>query len=422
MRLPAKTLTAALAALALSVPATAAARELPLGPRSLEERRSSEAVAPGVRLTHIVRSGRRDGPWRVNVLRISAPARLGAVLADGFVPGRETVSAMAAEAGAVAAVNGGFFGSTGLFDGDPIGALAIGGSPITDPVGGGGIGVGAGLVSEPVGGRAALLLPGGTRERAAVAGLRFAGAVDISGTRRLLDGVNRARGKIPSCGGRGGDSPTQRPGGATVCSDPSELILYTPAFGVRTGTDGSGAEAIVTQGVVTRLREGGNSRIPADGYVLSGSGDAADLLVAAAPPGAAPALDLALRHGERRLRPGSYGAVVGGGPRLVKRGRLRVRTVAEGFSAAFAARNPRTLAGVARDGDVLLVTVDGRQRQSVGVTLREAARLMRSLGARNAMNLDGGGSSAMVVAGDVVNRPSDGGERAVSDAIVVMAE
>ena len=404
---------------AAGVPAANAA-ELPLGPRSLKERRAAERVAPGVRWTRIARFGRGDGPWRVHVLRIAAPARLGAVLATGIVPGREPVSAMAAEAEAVAAVNGGFFGSEGLFDGDPIGALAIGGSPITDPIGGGTpVGQPGGFVSEPVGGRAALLLPGGTRRRAAVAGLRFAGAVEVGGRRRLLDGVNRARGRIASCGGRGGDSPTQKPGGATVCTDPSELILYTPSWGTRTHTDGTGVEAIVTQGVVTRLREGGNSRIPADGYVLSGTGDAADVLFESAPVGATPALDLAMRNGSRLIRPGAYGAVIGGGPRLVKRGRLRVRSVAEGFSAAFTARNPRTLAGVARDGDVLLVTVDGRQRRSVGVTLVEAARVMRALGARNALNLDGGGSSAMVVDGRVVNRPSDGAERGVSDGIVV---
>ena len=52
------------------------------------------------------------------------------------------------------------------------------------------------------------------------------------------------------------------------------------------------------------------------------------------------------------------------------------------------------------------------------MTLPEAARLMRSLGARNAINLDGGGSSTMTVRGEVVNRPSDRGrERAVSDGV-----
>jgi exopolysaccharide biosynthesis protein len=55
------------------------------------------------------------------------------------------------------------------------------------------------------------------------------------------------------------------------------------------------------------------------------------------------------------------------------------------------------------------------------MTLREAARLMRSLGARNALNLDGGGSSTMTVRGQVVNRPSDpAGERRVSDGLFAM--
>jgi exopolysaccharide biosynthesis protein len=54
------------------------------------------------------------------------------------------------------------------------------------------------------------------------------------------------------------------------------------------------------------------------------------------------------------------------------------------------------------------------------MTLPEAARLMRSLGARDALNLDGGGSTTMVVRGEVVNRPSDrGGPRRVSDALYV---
>jgi exopolysaccharide biosynthesis protein len=70
----------------------------------------------------------------------------------------------------------------------------------------------------------------------------------------------------------------------------------------------------------------------------------------------------------------------------------------------------------------LLVTVDGRRPGwSAGVTLREGARVMRSLGARDALNLDGGGSTTMAVRGRTVNYPSDPtGERPVSDAIVVL--
>ncbi len=395
---------------ALLCAAAAPAAELPLGPSTLVERRTRTTLAPGVSLTRIARGrtspGGAAGPWRVNVLRVGAEHRVTVELSNGLIPGREPVSAMAGRTAALAAVNGGFFGSEGLFDGDPIGALATDGE----------------LLSEPVGGRAALVLPppGGTPR---VAGLRFGGAIRGAGEARLLDGVNRARGQIPSCGGRGGDRPSQRPGGAIVCTDQSELVLYTPSFGARTRTDGSGVEALVSGGTVARLREGGNSRIPADGYVLSGSGDAAAFLERVGAPGSLPEVDLRLRVGSRPLAAGSWEAIVGGGPRLVKRGRLRVRSVPEGFSAAFAARNPRTLAGVTRGGVLLIVTVDGRQpRYSVGVSLVEAARLMWALGAREAMNLDGGGSTTMIAGSRLVNRPSDGIERAVADALVVLPE
>jgi exopolysaccharide biosynthesis protein len=96
---------------------------------------------------------------------------------------------------------------------------------------------------------------------------------------------------------------------------------------------------------------------------------------------------------------------------------------APGFFGSFvASRQPRTLAGVRADGRLLLVTVDGRRSGwSAGVTLREAARVMRSLGARDALNLDGGGSTAMAIRGELVSRPSDpSGERAVSDGIFLV--
>ena len=81
-----------------------------------------------------------------------------------------------------------------------------------------------------------------------------------------------------------------------------------------------------------------------------------------------------------------------------------------------------TPVGVSRDGNtMLLVTVDGRSTRSVGMTLVELATLMRRLGAWQAMNFDGGGSTTMVIGGAVVNVPSDSaGERAVGNALFVM--
>jgi exopolysaccharide biosynthesis protein len=75
--------------------------------------------------------------------------------------------------------------------------------------------------------------------------------------------------------------------------------------------------------------------------------------------------------------------------------------------------------GVTKDGHVLLVVVDGRQAGSVGLTLLELAYLMQELGSENALNLDGGGSSEMVINNKIVNAPSDGHERPLGDAFIV---
>jgi exopolysaccharide biosynthesis protein len=85
-------------------------------------------------------------------------------------------------------------------------------------------------------------------------------------------------------------------------------------------------------------------------------------------------------------------------------------------------RNPRTAAGVTRAGRIILLTSDGRRPgHSVGLSIPETARVMRALGAVQAVNLDGGGSTAMVVAGRLEGVPSDsGGERPVGDAIVLV--
>jgi phosphodiester glycosidase len=384
-------------ALAGAVAAPAAA-ELPLGPASSSERRATTRVAPGVRWTRIVRSG---GPWRVHVVTVDPGRRVSAVLSGGQVHGVQRTSTMARRRRAPVAVNGGYFNVTG----EPVGVLATGGR----------------LVSEPVGERSALLLAraGGAPPR--IAGLRWAGSVEAAGRTRLLDGVDRTRGRIPACGGVGGDLPFQRPNPFVTCRDASELVLFSPAFGARTGTNGSGWEAVIRGGRVTALRRGGNSAIPPDGVVLSGSGDAAAFLRDAARTGSRPRIRALLRAGTETVDPAAFEAIAGGGPRLLRAGRVEVAAAAEGFDRADErSRQPRTLAGIDTRGRLLLVTVDGRRPGwSAGVTMAEAAAVMRSLGARDAMSFDSGGSTTMVIRGRVVNRPSDGRERGVSDAVLV---
>lgn len=85
----------------------------------------------------------------------------------------------------------------------------------------------------------------------------------------------------------------------------------------------------------------------------------------------------------------------------------------------FNQRNPRTLIGQKSNHNMVLVVVEGRSNDSVGVTGKQSAQLMKELGCVNAINADGGGSSEMIVNGKVINRPSDGRERSIGSALIV---
>ena len=381
-------------------------------------------VAPGVEWTTIVRE---RGPVRINVLELDA-ARVRGVLSNNRIAGRRRVSTMSRRVGAVAAVNGTYWTPSG----DPVGPLAIDGQ----------------LLSEPVNGRSALVLSrpgpdGSPPVPPTIAPLRYSGRVTINGRTRDIDGVERPRGLIPACGGRGGDLPTNRPNAVVMCTDASELVLLSRAYGLLPPREG-GVEAVLRDGTVERLRPPGTGPVPPVAHLLTGTGDAARFLRDVALPGSRVEISLRLTGAgrpldvipaERRfdgtspaLPPSAPALVVGAGPRLLRDGRVAVAARAEGFAPLRSffdvfvrGRQARTLAGVTGEGRVLLVTVDGRRPGwSVGMTLSQAARLMRSLGARDALNLDGGGSTTMTVRGQVVNRPSDpAGERPVSNALYV---
>lgn len=104
---------------------------------------------------------------------------------------------------------------------------------------------------------------------------------------------------------------------------------------------------------------------------------------------------------------------VGGGPVLLKNGKINLTDKEEGFGGSHLQRHPRTAIGYKDKNTLIMMVVDGRQEASAGVTLPELAQLMFETGAVEAVNLDGGGSSAMVAANEVVNIPTDitGGNR-----------
>jgi hypothetical protein len=215
---------------------------------------------------------------------------------------------------------------------------------------------------------------------------------------------------------------------------PEGVALYTSRFGTVTPRDT--ARPTVEAPMIAvghrgdtllfvrrgELRSASGSSIPPGGATLAGYGDRAKEVGAMADGDTIRIMLAALP------RP-PFGAplslIVGGWPRILHDGAnvaLESATVEGTISRNAEARHPRTAVGFSRDSTTLfLLVVDGRSERSVGVTLVELAAMLRQLGAWQAMNFDGGGSTTMVVGGAVVNAPSDPtGERDVGSALAVV--
>jgi exopolysaccharide biosynthesis protein len=322
-------------------------------------------------------SARTEEPQSIHWIEVDpTQVQLEAAVARDQVLGRETTSSMARRHGASAAVNGGFFVVQGPFAGDFDGLFVWNGR----------------IVSEPVHQRSSFAFC--SDGRVWIDAFSLTTRVHLGGTPVGVDGINRHRSK-------------------------GEVILFSPAFGPT--TINRGPELVVAEGKIVGVSDGG-SRIPADGFVLA---------LNEVPSGVEPGAEVHLEH---RLTARGSGqdiesegcSFVSAGPALIREGRVLEDHEAESskFGPGFSLkRHPRTGVGIRKDGSLIFVVVDGRQEGlSVGMTLPELARLLKDNGAYDAYNLDGGGSSTMVVNGRVVNSPSDEqGERPSSDAIIIKA-
>ena len=212
------------------------------------------------------------------------------------------------------------------------------------------------------------------------------------------------------------------------------MVLYTAPFGSTPGDSSAHGTVEAPLRVVNRhgdtifLRaagqphEGGGTPLHRGEAVLAGSGPAADVLKRLA-GSLGPNNDLRIVS---RFVPdrGPLCTLVGGWPRLIVDGRSiadsvdRLEGTFRGFSLT---RHPRTAVGFSSDSTKLyFVTVDGRSESSSGMSLAELATLLQSLGIYQGLNLDGGGSTTLVIRGKLVNHPSDSaGERAVGNALLV---
>lgn len=317
------------------------------------------------------------GPFWTGVLLIepAAGARLRPAPAGANGQGRARPSEVARRTAALAATNGGFFSASG----DPLGCLAIDGE----------------VHSEPIAGRTCAGFTDDGGVLFDLMRLDAAAATELGSV--AIDGINRGRGA-------------------------NEVILYRPSFGPATRTNAFGAEVTVVDDLVGSVTDGrGGAAIPPGGYVLSGHGRGRAALLAAFRPGDRVALRARLAPVSGDPRWEQVRHVIGGGPRLLAGGLF---AGGEGFRPSFGERrHPRTALGRLADGRIVLVTVGGRQPyHSLGMTLTELAAYLRQLGATDALNLDGGGSTTLVVRGAVINLPSDEtGERPVSDVLLVLA-
>ncbi len=334
----------------------------------------------------------------MNLLRLDlTKVRLDVNHAMDAAIGTEKTSSIATRHGAFAAINAGFFRlDSSIWAGDAANWLQIDGE----------------TYSEAPFERVALFIIndpkhlGLDKTGVHIKKLFCTNSIEIWNKKLALSGVNRQRGE-------------------------NEIVIFSKVFGLTTLTNPNGVEVTIRNGKVISVNDGvGSSVIPLDGYVISASGEERIHLKQMAIvgkkfhflhsfsgsfiPGMDPIYDTSTLSAFAE-------DIVAGVPQLIKNGKIDITWQEEKSSKSFVeTRHPRTAVAKLKDGKFLMITVDGRTESSGGIGLQDLAEYLLSLGAVDAMNLDGGGSTTMFLDGKVVNHPSDKeGERKVSDAILV---
>jgi hypothetical protein len=366
---------------------------------------STREIVPGVVHRRLVIN---NGPWRLNVLEVDLRRpglSIRGVRANDSFRGREKVSSMVARykgpGMAVAAVNGDFFDvkvGTGQSENNVVieGVMSKGVRKTDSPY------------DSFDNAHSQFAIDWSNRPRIDRFGLDARILTPARRTMARLDGVN-------------------------YWPDSSSLVLYTPAVAGSTPADSAGRHALSLPlrmirragdtlffHAAGRVREGGSLPLSSGGVLAAGGMRRTELRRIAARGGTLTVV-LGLTPRGEGLR-----TVVGGWPRLVREGKsvAEYADIVEGTFPRFSSgRHPRTAVGFSRDSSTLfLITVDGRAESDAGMSLVEMAAMMVRLGVYEGMNMDGGGSTTMVVEGKVVNRPSDKeGERAVGSALLVVS-
>ncbi len=272
---------------------------------------------------------------------------------------------------ALVGVNGGFYNSAGK----PLGTVMINGQ----------------MVSEPLYNRAAL---GITKTgEVLINNLKWRGILTTSNNNIIIDAVNR------------------KP------NNENEIILYNKYYGSKTPQfKQESVEFVIQNSRISKVVSGSmiQNEIPTDGFVVK-------IFTEENP------FD-AFKQGKKVEYKNIFNPawhkedvvnIMGGGPKLITDGKVTVTGELEEFSQDITAgRAPRTAVGITEDNHLLFVTVDGRQpKLSIGMTLEELAQYLKELNMQEAMNLDGGDSSQLVIRGYTFNNPS--GYRAIATGILI---
>ena len=359
--------------------------------------------APDAELVHVAIIDPRSFDGRVFAYHGSA------------IASRTTAQAASAALGSVVATNGGFF----TID-----------APMVAYVGGvnTGLSIQNGVVESLANGdRAAAVFDGQNQLRILNVSSRAELRAPDGASVQVL-GVNRLPGYAEDCG-VAGFSPTDEPRQNTVCTGPNDIVVFTPQFGAPpppAQTSGPALQAVIDpQGKVVSVGTPGGA-LPAGDWAVQAIGTDEPWLASHAQVGAQLSVSERLWTGQGQpLQVNPSTTAASAGPILLQNGRPAVDAVAEGvldprdlndytFSAY---RHARTMIGVDSKGRTILATVDGIAGVSEGMTLTEEAVLMRSLGAVDAMNLDGGGSTQFASYGQVLDDPSSSPLRPVGDTI-----
>jgi Phosphodiester glycosidase len=369
-------------------------------------------VAPGVHM----RLFRLDAPNKVRVVRLDASARatVDTVLASNRLPGRETVTSMARRTGAIAAINGDYSRPSGR----PVFTFARDGrldqlAAILPSTGHQTYGRNFALdvhkrrvfMTHPKT-HAWIWVPGSEEDRSY--------EVHRMNDRSLKGAARRQIRAFTSAGG----SDERPPNGGCYVRLRSIKAPQSanPTHAPRRSNGAKTLVGVEQKYVVANSRCRYERMYPVGGITLYSPRDGryADQLKA-------------IRPGSEVTFGWSLGwpevfDTVGGNPTLIEKNKVQHQSVYGGGSFV-SGRHPRTAVAYNRRSDRLyFVTVDGRRsRYSRGMTLAQLTSFLRSrLGATDALNLDGGGSTTMVVKGKLRGKPSDGSVRGVSSALVIL--